>query len=75
MRGHGMTMSDSERRVRSALPIANAVAAVLVSAGLLVLFGIGGGGLPPLGRLLVPGHGAWAWQFLLIPIGPLGLLP
>jgi hypothetical protein len=73
-----MTLSDGEGRpvrVRRALLIVNAVAALAVSAGLLALLGAGAGGVPALGPLLVPGHGAWSWQFLLIPIGPHGLLP
>jgi len=73
-----MTLSDTEgrpTRVRRALLIANVVAALAVSAGLLALLGAGAGSVPALGPLLVPGHGAWSWQFLLIPIGPHGLLP
>jgi hypothetical protein len=62
-------------RVRHAVLIANAVAALIVSAGLLVLIGLGGLGLPALGPMLVPGHGAWALQFLLAPLGPLGVPP
>lgn len=73
-----MTLSDGEgrpARVRHALLIANAVAALTVSAGLLVLLGAGGLGLPALGPLLVPGHGAWTLQFLLTRLGPLGVPP
>jgi hypothetical protein len=73
-----MTLSDTEgrqTRVRRALLMANVVAALAVSAGLLALLDAGAGGVPALGPLLVPGHGAWSWQFLLIPIGPHGLLP
>jgi hypothetical protein len=73
-----MTTSDSDGRpihVRRALLILNAAAAVVVSAGLLALLGAGAGRVPPLGPLLVPGHGAWMLQFLLTPLGPLGLLP
>jgi hypothetical protein len=62
-------------RIRRTLLISNAVAALIVSAVLLALLGAGAGGVPALGPLLVPGHGAWSWQFLLIPIGPHGLLP
>jgi hypothetical protein len=62
-------------RVRRALLILNAVAALAASIGLLVLLGVGAGRVPALGPLLVPGHGAWTWQFLLTPLGPLGLLP
>jgi hypothetical protein len=78
MRGHQMTSSDAEgrpARVRHALLITNAVAALMVSAGLLVLLGVGGLGLAALGPLLVPGHGAWALQFLLTPLGALGVPP
>jgi len=73
-----MTLSEGDgrpARVRRALLIANAATALAVSAALLALLGLGAGSLPALGPLLVPGHGAWAWQFLLIPLGPLGLLP
>jgi hypothetical protein len=73
-----MTMSGNAGRpagVRRALLIANAVVALAVSASLLALLGRGAGGVPALGPLVVPGHGAWSWQFLLTPIGPLGLLP
>lgn len=73
-----MTTSDDPgrlMRVRRALLILNAVAAVAASIGLLVLLGVGAGRVPALGPLLVPGHGAWTWQFLLTPLGPLGLLP
>jgi hypothetical protein len=78
MRGHGMTLSDSEgrpARVRRTLLLANALAALAFSVGLLVLLAAGAGSVPALGPLLVPGHGAWTWQFLLTPLGPLGLLP
>lgn len=62
-------------RVRRALLMTNVVAALVVSAGLLALLGAGAGSVPALGPLLVPGHGAWTWQFLLTPLGPLGLPP
>ena len=64
----------SPGRARRALLIGNGVAALAVSAGLLVLLAAGAGGVPALGALLVPGHGAWTWQFLLIPVGGGGLL-
>ena len=73
-----MTVSEGEgrpARVRRALLITNAVAALVVSVGVLVLLGAGGLGLPALGPSLVPGHGAWTFQFLLAPLGPLGLPP
>jgi hypothetical protein len=73
-----MTLSEGEgrpARVRRALLITNAVAALAVSIGLLALLGVGGLGLPALGPLLVPGHGGWALHFLLTPLGPLGLPP
>jgi hypothetical protein len=66
-----MTMSDDggrPARVRRALLLTNAVAALAVSAVLLALLGRGTGGVPALGPLVVPGHGAWNWQFLLIPL-------
>jgi len=62
-------------RVRRALLIANAVAALVISAGLLVLLGHGVGSGPALGSLLVPGHGGWTFQFLLTHSRPHGLLP
>jgi hypothetical protein len=73
-----MTLNAGEgrpARVRHALLLANAVAALAVSIGLLALFGAGGLGLPALGPMLVPGHGAWTLQFLLTPMGPLGVPP
>jgi len=73
-----MTLTNDEgrpARVRRALLLANAFAALTVSAGLLALLAAGAGSLPALGPLLVPGHGAWTWQFLLTPLGALGLLP
>lgn len=73
-----MTLNEGEgrpARVRRALLIANAVGALLVSAGLLALLGLGARGVPALGPLLVPGHGAWTLQFLLTPLGPLGVPP
>lgn len=73
-----MTLSEGEgrpARFRRALLIANAAAALAVSAALLALLGLGAGSVPALGPLLVPGHGAWTWQFLLIPLSPVGLLP
>ena len=76
--GPGMTLGDDEgrpARVRRVLLIANAVAALAVSAALLALLGAGAGSLPALGPTLVPGHGAWAMKFLLTPLGPLRLLP
>jgi hypothetical protein len=75
MRGHGMTMGNSAPRVRRALLIGNGLVALAVSAILLGLLAAGAGGVPALGPLLVPGHGAWTWQFLLIPMGTGGLLP
>jgi hypothetical protein len=73
MRGHGMTMR-SAGRARRGLLIGNGVLALAVSAGLLVLLGAGVGGVPALGTLLVPGHGAWTWQFLLLTVGGGGLV-
>jgi hypothetical protein len=76
--GHEMTLSDGEGRpaqVRHALLVANAVAALVVSIGLLAVLDRGALGVPALGPLLVPGHGAWALQFLLTPLGPLGVPP
>jgi hypothetical protein len=73
-----MTLSNDEgrpARVRRALLLANAFTALATSVGLLALLAVGAGSLPALGPLLVPGHGAWTWQFLLTPLGPLGLLP
>ena len=73
-----MTLGDGEGRpaqVRHALLIANAVAALVVSIGLLAVLGRGALGVPALGPLLVPDHGAWALQFLLTPLGPLGVPP
>jgi hypothetical protein len=78
MRGREMTLNEGEgrpARVRRGLLIANAVAALMVSVGLLALLGLGGLGVPALGPLLVPGHGAWALQFLLTPLGPFGVPP
>jgi Penicillin amidase len=40
--------------------VINVLAALLVSAAVLVLFAVGYGPVPALGRALVPGHGAWA---------------
>ena len=74
MRGHRMTMGNGAPRVRRAFLVGNAVLALAVSASLLGLLAAGAGGVPALGPLLVPGHGAWTWQFLLIPVGTGGLL-
>jgi hypothetical protein len=70
-----MTTGDSAHRVRRGLVVGNALMALAVSACLLGLLGAGAGGVPPLGPMLVPGHGAWTWQFLLLPVGVGGLLP
>lgn len=72
-----MTISDSARRarLRRGFLIANGVAAAAVSAGLMALLAIGTGRTPALGTFLVPGHGGWAWQLLLIPVGHGGMLP
>lgn len=54
-------MSDDEEwRVRRSARARNAVAAVAVAASLLGVLGVGAKSVPALGRLLVPGHGAWA---------------
>ena len=60
-------MNHDAARVRRALRIGNGVAALVVSASLLGLLGAGAGSVPPLGRVLVPGHGAWTWRYLLLP--------
>jgi hypothetical protein len=52
-------MNGAERRARTIFHAGNTVVALAVSACLLTLFGAGIGGVPPLGRALVPGHGAW----------------
>jgi hypothetical protein len=64
-------------RVRRAVPIANGLAALVISACLLVLLGHGhgAGSGPALGSLLVPGHGGWTFQFLLTHSRPPGMLP
>jgi hypothetical protein len=60
-------MNDDAQRVRRARQVGNGVAALAVSACLLGLLGAGASGVPAVGRLLVPGHGAWAWHGLLEP--------
>jgi hypothetical protein len=60
-------MNHDAGRARRALRIGNVVAALAVSASLLGLLGAGAGSVPPLGRVLVPGHGAWTWRYLLLP--------
>jgi penicillin G amidase len=52
-------MNGGERRARMLFHTGNSVVALAVSACLLTLFGFGIGGVPALGRALVPGHGAW----------------
>jgi penicillin amidase len=52
-------MNSAERRARMIFHAGNRVVALAVSACLLALFGFGIGGIPALGRALVPGHGAW----------------
>ena len=52
-------MRIDERRARALFFAGNALAALLVSAFLLILLGAGLGGEPALGRALVPGHGDW----------------
>jgi hypothetical protein len=52
-------MNGAERRARTIFHAANRVVALAVSACLLTLLGAGIGGVPALGRALVPGHGAW----------------
>jgi hypothetical protein len=52
-------MNGAERRARTIFHAGNRVVALAVSACLLTLFGAGIGGVPALGRALVPGHGAW----------------
>src|SRR5215469_15990894 len=58
MRGLGMTWIESRRRSRRLLRYGNGVAALAVSAVVLVLLGVGLGSAPALGPALVPGHGA-----------------
>ena len=60
-------MNDDAWRFRRRRRIGNGVAALAVSAGLLGVLGAGAGGVPALGRMLVPGHGAWDWRFTLLP--------
>jgi penicillin G amidase len=52
-------MRVSPRRARQIIRAGNVVVALAASAGLLGLLGAGHGGIPALGRVLVPGHGAW----------------
>ena len=52
-------MNGAERRARTIFHAGNRVVALAVSACLLTLLGAGIGGVPALGRALVPGHGAW----------------
>jgi hypothetical protein len=68
MRGHGMTgVNDSAWRIRRRLRVGNGVTALALSAALLGVLGAGAGSVPALGRMLVPGHGAWDWRFRLLP--------
>jgi hypothetical protein len=52
-------MNGAERRARTIFHAGNRAVALAVSACLLTLLGAGIGGIPALGRALVPGHGAW----------------
>jgi penicillin G amidase len=52
-------MNSAEWRARMIFHAGNRVVALAVSACLLGLLGFGIGGVPALGRALVPGHGAW----------------
>ena len=52
-------MRIDERRARALFFAGNALVALLVSALLLIVLGVGLGGAPALGRALVPGHGDW----------------
>ena len=52
-------MTEGARRSGQVRRYGNVVAALAVSACLLVLLGAGLGGVPGLGRALVPGHGVW----------------
>jgi penicillin G amidase len=52
-------VNSDERRARTIFHTGNRVVALAVSACLLALLGFGIGGVPALGRALVPGHGAW----------------
>jgi hypothetical protein len=61
-------MNDDGRRVGLGLRIGNGVLALAVSVVLLGVLGAGAGSMPALGRMLVPGHGAWDWRFTLLPV-------
>jgi hypothetical protein len=52
-------MNGADRRARTIFHAGNRLVALAVSACLLMLLGAGIGGVPALGRALVPGHGAW----------------
>ena len=60
-------MNDDAWRFRRRRRIGNGVTALALSAALLGVLGAGAGGVPALGRMLVPGHGAWDWRFTLLP--------
>jgi hypothetical protein len=60
-------MNDDAWRFRRRRRIGNGVSALALSAALLGVLGSGAGGVPALGRMLVPGHGAWDWRFTLLP--------
>jgi hypothetical protein len=60
-------MNDDAWRFRRRRRIGNGVSALALSAALLGVLGAGAGGVPALGRMLVPGHGAWDWRFTLLP--------
>jgi len=48
-----------ERWARMLFRTGNGLAAIALSVGLLAVCQLGTGAVPALGRLLVPGHGAW----------------
>ena len=60
-------MNDDAWRFRRRRRVGNGVTALALSAALLGVLGAGAGGVPALGRMLVPGHGAWDWRFTLLP--------
>ncbi len=60
-------VNDSAWRIRRRLRVGNGVTALALSAALLGVLGAGAGSVPALGRMLVPGHGAWDWRFRLLP--------
>jgi hypothetical protein len=62
-----MNDDDDAWRFRRRRRIGNGVTALALSAALLGVLGAGAGGVPALGRMLVPGHGAWDWRFTLLP--------